>query len=496
MFVHELIRRGQKNDLAIIDNGRRISYAQLGQYTEGWRRYLYGQGIRQGSHVALLSRNCAAYIYAYMAITSLGAVAVPINFQLSLRETAFILKDGNISHLICKEPLDLEAALQAQGYTGSLKQHIISAEHLPADFPALPEISFPDTEACTIIYTSGTTGTPKGAVLSHRNLTHNAAMVERVLKVSRSDTVLCVLPMYHCFAWTCAVNNALYCGSTIVILDSFTPKETIDIIHTEKISVLYVVPSICALLTKLASPEEMASVRLVVIGGTTLPQQTAKNFTTKFGLEIAEGYGLSEAAPVVSVNPPEKIKVGSIGPTLPEVETKIIRSDGSTADPNESGELLVRGQNVMLGYWHLPEETACTIQDGWLHTSDIARRDEDGYLYIVDRLKDMIISMGENIYPREIEELVYKYPGIREAAVIGVDDKLRGQAGCCYYSVSEDCEISIPALKKYLQQNLALYKIPREFHKLPELPRTTTHKIAKKELSNLHEATRKAKKKI
>ena len=484
MFVHELILRGNGDDLAIIDQDRRITYRQLQKAVAICRDHLYAAGVRMHDNVAIFSRNSAEYIYAYMAITSLGAVAVPINFQLSRREIAYILKDADIHHLLTYKTLDLSAALQQQGFAGTVQQHAIQSLHqntgctpaplLPADFTA--------EEPCVIIYTSGTTGSPKGAVLTHKNLCANAAQVQTGLSITAKDKIICVLPMYHCFGWTCSVLNPLYCGATLIILDSFSPKETIDIIRQEAISVLYVVPSICSLLTKLASREDMQSVRLIIIGGTTLPIKIAEDFTAKFSLPITEGYGLSEASPVVTLNPPGKEKVGSIGLPLPGITARIITPEGADVPAGEAGELIVQGDTIMQGYWRLPEATADALQDGWLHTSDVARQDEDGYIYIVDRLKDMIISMGENIYPREIEELVYQFPGIQEAAVIGIPDKLRGQAGACFYSVHEGQQLNIRALKKFLQQNLALYKIPREFHEMPALPRTATGKIAKREI--------------
>ncbi|WP_278962759.1 class I adenylate-forming enzyme family protein, partial [Mitsuokella multacida] len=286
----------------------------------------------------------------------------------------------------------------------------------------------------------------------------------------------------HCFGWTCSVLYPLYCGAEVVILDSFTPKETISVIREEKINDLYIVPSICSLLTKLASKEDMASLRLVVSGGTTLPLQIEQDFMNKFGVDICEGYGLSETSPVVTMNPPEKPKVGSCGPVVPGIAWKLIDADGKEVPKGEAGEFIVKGDNIMLGYWNLPDATKNALRGGWLHTGDVARADEEGYIYIVDRLKDMIISMGENIYPREVEELIYQFPGISEAAVVGIDDKLRGQAGACFYSLHEGASINIRELKKFLQANLALYKIPREFHELQSLPRTSTGKIAKRQI--------------
>ena len=365
-----------------------------------------------------------------------------------------------------------------------MKQHDIKIlnekENLP-DAPELPK-DFNENEACVIIYTSGTTGNPKGAVLSHKNLVRNAEQMIN-MKCEREHKVLCVLPMYHCFSWTCSVIYPLSKGAAVIILDSFTPKETIETIRSEKITDMYVVPSICSLLTKLAAAEDMKSLRLVVSGGTTLPLQIANDFIEKFKVEICEGYGLSEASPVVTMNPYGKPKVGSAGPIIPDIEYRLVDDKGSDVERGHEGELIIKGDNVMIGYWNMPEATKEAIdEEGWLHTGDIAKIDSDGYVFIVNRLKEMIISMGENIYPREVEEIIYQYPGIKDAAVIGVEDKLRGQAGACFYSMQQGAQMNLHELKHYLQKNLALYKIPREFHQLEDLPRTSTGKIFKRKI--------------
>ncbi|MBR2215253.1 MAG: long-chain-fatty-acid--CoA ligase [Selenomonadaceae bacterium] len=482
MLVHELAQGGQPNDMAIIDHERRYTYEDFQGAVTACRDYLYAKGVRQGDRVAIFSRNSADYVFAYFGIVSLGAMAVPINFQLSLREIAFIIKDSGAKHIMTYQPLEIDDILWEMGYFVQTVRHDIAKcgirqEGLSAA-PPLPE-DFSPQNPCVLIYTSGTTGSPKGAVLSHQNLISNAKQMIH-MGCESHHRVLCVLPMYHCFGWTCSVLYPFYHGARVVILDSFTPKETIDVIRREGITDIYVVPSMCSLITRLGTAEDMKSLRLVVSGGTTLPQKIADDFIEKFGVSISEGYGLSETSPVVTMNPAGKAKVGSIGPMVPEIEWRLIDGDGRDVPQGEAGELIVKGPNIMLGYWNLPEATKEAFRDGWFHTGDVARVDEDGYLYIVDRLKDMIISMGENIYPREVEELIYKFPGIQEAAVIGVEDKLRGQAGACYYSLLPGATINIRELKKYLQQNLALYKIPREFHELDALPRTATGKIAKR----------------
>lgn len=479
MLVCELVNCGRENDLAIFDQGRRITYGELANSVEICRDKLYSMGVRCGDRVAIFSRNSAEFIYSYLGITALGAIAVPINFQLSLREIEFILRDAEIQHILTYVPLKLHEEL--------VEQHEIQkCATLDSKIPHAPEIpsEFTEDDPAVLIYTSGTTGNPKGAILSHKNLVRNVEQI-RVLKCNPDHRILCVLPMYHCFGWTCCVLNALFNGASIFVLDSFTPKETIETIREHKITDLFAVPSICRLITKLAKKSDLDSLQYIMSSGTTLPLQVAKEFEEKFDKKLSEGYGLSEASPIVTLTPPGMEREGSIGLAIPDEELRIVNPDGSDVKPGEPGELWIKGDNIMLGYWNLPNETRKVLEGGYLHTGDVARIDSDGYVFIVNRLKDMIISMGENIYPREIEELIYKFPGIREAAVIGVEDSLRGQAGACFYSVEEDSNVDIRELKKYLQHNLALYKIPREFHKVDKLPRTSTGKISKREILNL-----------
>ncbi len=488
MLVHELIFRGKNDTLAIIEGQQQITYQQLQEKTAAYRDFFYSIGIRYADNVALCSRNCQEYIYAYMALNSLGAVAVPINFQLSPREISYIIKDAGIQFFITHKKLDF--TIGGKDSIGSALQQILLADidAQPGQQPPAPALpaDFSEENTGAIIYTSGTTGTPKGAVLSHKNLTRDAVMFQKFLQVKPTDNILCVLPMYHCFSWTCAVINPLYAGACITILAAFSPKECLDTIRERQISILYAVPSICSLIAKLGRKEDLQSLRITVLGGASLPLQIARDFKEKFGIAICEGYGLSEAAPVCAVNPPGREKLGSIGLPLPGIQAKIIDSDSNPLPPGQPGELCLAGDNVMKGYWNLPEDTAATLKDGWLHTGDIAMQDDEGYLFIVDRIKDMIISMGENIYPREIEELLYAYNGIAEAAVVGVPDKLRGQSGICFFVAEPGAEVIIRDLKKYLQANLALYKLPREYKQLSELPKTGTGKISKRELAEAY----------
>jgi len=493
MLIHDLVYRGKDDAVAVIDKERQFTYKDLQNSVDEYRNYLYSIGVRQGDRVGIFSRNNADILIAYMAIVSLGALAVPINFQLSNREIAYIVKDAGIVHVLTYKELEITEALNELHYETDVQQHDLRYCYQDQDCPAAPKLpeDFKDTEPCVIIYTSGTTGNPKGAVLCHRNIIANDEQYHEVAHGTSDLVELCVLPMYHCFGWTLSVMYPLYVGGKMVILDKFTPKETIETIRDYGITDTHVVPSICALLNKLAKPEDMKTLRMVVSGGTTLPLKIAEDFKHNFGITLCEGYGLSETSPVVTMNSPATAKIGSIGPVVQGIEYKIMNGDNQEVAKGEAGELLVKGDNVMLGYWNLPEATAAALQDGWFHTGDVVREDEEGFLYVVDRIKDIIISMGENVYPREIEELVYHYPGITECAVVGVPDKLRGNAGACFYAVNEGESVNPRELKKYLQKNLALYKIPREFHEVEALPRTSTGKIAKNRIIPEYEASKK-----
>ncbi|MBQ7630574.1 MAG: AMP-binding protein [Selenomonadaceae bacterium] len=482
MLVHNLIERGRAEDIAIVDAGRRITYADAAQSIKNFRNHMYALGIRQGDRIALFSRNSAEFIYTYLAAASLGAICVPINFQLSHRETAFILRDAEIKHILTYKPLELDEhfsdgveVIQHDVKTFGEVDSDIDAPELPADFDA--------NTPCAIIYTSGTTGNPKGAVLSHKNLVRNVEQIDAMMKCQRENKVLCVLPMYHCFGWTCCVLYTLYCGASIFVLRSFKHRETVDIIREEGLTDLYAVPSIYRLITTLGAPDDLKTVRLAMCSGTTLPLKVAKDFEEKFGIKLSEGYGLSEASPIVTLTIPGEEREGSIGKAIPDEILEVVDVHGNILPSGEVGELLVGGDNVFLGYWKNPAATAETIDaKGRLHTGDIVRIDADGYVFIVNRVKDMIISMGENIYPREVEEIIYKFDGIKDAAVVGVEDKLRGQAGACFYVVQDSVNFDIRELKKFLQKNLALYKIPREFHEVKDLPRTSTGKISKRKI--------------
>lgn len=486
MLVHQLIYQGEDNRIAFYDKAE-ITYKQLQQEIAVYRDFFHAAGVRSGENVGLFSRNSVEFVISYMAIASLGAVAVPLNFQLTAREIAYIVKDAQMKRLVSAECLNLAAELAHYDYQQTVEQLIIPEFKeiaIQRQFPAAPSLAagFSDNQPCVIIYTSGTTGNPKGAVLSHKNLVSDASALREVLPVQSADNVLCVLPMYHCFAWTCSVLNSLLCGASITVLEAFVPKETLATIKKYGVTVVYGVPPMYNLLARVGEADDLASVRFFISGGASLPEKVAVQFQERYAKSIIEGYGLSEASPVVTLNPIAKTKYYSIGKALPGLDVKVAGPKGESLPPGVVGELVVKGPNVMQGYFNLPLETALALQDGWLHTGDLAYQDTEGYFYIVDRLKDMIISNGENIYPREIEELLYAYPGITEAAVIGVPDDLRGQAAYAYLVMAEGQTLDKRAVREYLQAKLAGYKLPRDFIVMDTLPKNQTGKILKRVL--------------
>ncbi len=485
MLVHEMIFQGKPSDIAL-HTPDAISYADLQKNFTDYRNFFYQQGICPGENVGIFSRNSADFIYAYMALASLGAIAVPLNFQLTAREIAYIVKDAEMKCLVTMEKQDIDAELNQLGIFTEVSQLIIpefTATFATQQFANAPSFddTISETSPCVIIYTSGTTGNPKGAILSHKNIVSNAYSIGSALPpASSTDNVLCVLPMYHSFAWTCSVLYPFSLGASITILDAFSPKETIAAIKEKAVTIVFAVPPIYNYLTRIGAADDLLSVKTFVSGGAALPQKIAEQFQQKYGAPILEGYGLSEASPVVALNPFMKTKFCSIGRSLPGISVRIVNSKGETLPPGEVGELVVQGPNVMHGYYNLPLETSRALRNHWLHTGDLAYQDMEGYLFIVDRLKDLIIINGENVYPREIEELLYAFPGVVEAAVIGIPDSLRGEAVRAYIVMEEGQAFDRKTVREYLQPRLAAYKVPRDIVRVDSLPKNKTGKIMKR----------------
>lgn len=341
-----------------------------------------------------------------------------------------------------------------------------------------------DDDIAIILYTSGTTGKPKGAMLTHKNLYSNAKDVSEYLKMNPDDKVVTVLPMFHVFCLTVALNAPLLSGATLLIAPKFSPREIFDLVKEHQGSVFAGVPTMYNFLLQYpdGNPDDLKSLRLCISGGASLPVALLKNFEQKFKVVISEGYGLSEASPVTCFNPLDRPrKPGSIGTSILRVENKILNELGEEVPVGEVGELVVRGPNVMKGYYKMPEETAAAIRNGWLYTGDLARMDEDGYFYIVDRKKDLILVGGYNVYPREVEEVIYNHPDVVEVAVLGIPDPNLGESVKAFV-VSKKPELTTEQLLDYCSEHLAKYKIPSSIEFIDELPKNTTGKILRRAL--------------
>lgn len=480
MFYDELVKGKDPERLALVDAQGSVTYGELEKRVDHWARFLQAQGLLPGERVGLFSRNCSGFVTAYLAVIRAGGVIVPLNFQLAPREVAYILKDAGISFLITRQPLELKEALAEQGLTG-VRQFQYEELDAAVDQPLRP-VKRQETDNCTIIYTSGTTGRPKGARLTHRNLLTNARAYVEAVGQRPEDRVLCLLPMYHCYGWTVCVTSSLLLGNPVIIQTTYNFKTALRLVQAQKVTVFVGVPAVMELLVDGADLRELESVRLFISGGASLGEGLGERFSAWCRRPLLDGYGLSETSPVVSFNQPGHTRFGSIGLPVHGVEAAILGPDGTVLPPGQKGEIGVRGPNVMLGYLNLPEATEKAFRGGWFHTEDVGYFDQDGYLFLVDRLKDMIISSGENIYPREVEEAIQAYPGVAEAAVIGVPDPLRGQAVASWVVTEPGAEVDFRALRRTLLKQIAAYKVPKKYFLTDTLPRNHLGKLLKNQL--------------
>lgn len=480
MFYDELLKGKAPGQVALVDQEQELTYGELEAKVERWATFLQAKGLRKGQRAALVSRNCNGFVAAYLAVIRAGGVIVPINFQLVPREIAYILKDAGISLLISRQPLELGAALEEAGISG-VQQFLYEDLDGPVDWTFQPP-QRREEENCTIIYTSGTTGHPKGAMLSHRNLLTNAQAYCEAVGLLPEDRILCLLPMYHCYGWTVCVTSGLLLGARIVIQTNYNFKTALRLVVRQQVSIFVGVPAVMELLLNGADLADLASVRAFICGGAVLTKELGERFSAWSRKPLLDGYGLSETSPVVSFNRPGKTRFGTIGIPIHGVEVAILDPEGRTMPQGKTGEIAVRGPNVMLGYLNQEKETERVFRYGWFHTEDVGFFDEEGFLHLVDRLKDLIISSGENIYPREVERVLLQYPGVAEAAVIGYPDPLRGQSAAAWLVPEAGIQVDLRALRRYLLDQIAPYKVPKKYFLTEKFPRTSLGKVQKNRL--------------
>jgi long-chain acyl-CoA synthetase len=465
-----------------------LTYAQLDEASARVAGLLHTKGVGRGDRVGIMLPNVPYFVVCYFGVLRAGAVVVPMNVLLKGREVAFYLGDPEAK--LCFAWHDFAAEAE-KGATEAGAELIVVK---PGEFEALIAEAEPDREVAettdddtaVILYTSGTTGTPKGAELTHGNLVRNVDASLALFEPAPDEVILGALPLFHSFGQTCGLNCAVAAGACLSLIPRFDPGKALRLIERDSVSVFEGVPTMYAAM--LADPDrdsfDVSTLRLCVSGGGAMPLEVMRGFEEAFGCPILEGYGLSETSPVASFNHPHmERKPGSIGTPIEGVEMRVVDGDRNPVPQGEVGEVAIRGHNIMKGYWRKPEATADAIDaDGWFYTGDMARVDEDGYFYIVDRKKDMIIRGGYNVYPREIEEVIYEHPAVHEAAVIGIPDPELGEEVGAVIALNEGAELTTEEIRDYVKGQVAAYKYPRRVWFVDELPKGPTGKILKREI--------------
>jgi long-chain acyl-CoA synthetase len=474
--------------VAVRLGGLELTYAELDDRSARLAALLRENGLRQGDRVGVMLPNVLEFPISYYGVLRAGGVVVPMNVLLKRREIAFYLEDSGAELMLAWHGF-AEEARDGAGDSGAELIEVepaALAELLGAREPVTEFAGTDEEDTAVILYTSGTTGKPKGAELTHFNLARNADISSRTTSnVKEGDVVLGALPLFHSFGQTVSMNASVRVGATLTLLPKFDPGEALEIMQRDGVTHFYGVPTMYGALLHHPGREsyDTSNLRICITGGASMPVEVLRDFEQAFGCELLEGYGLSETSPVACTNHPGRPrKAGSIGTPLEEVEMKVVDEDDNEVPQGEVGEIVIRGHNVMKGYWQRPEATEETMRGGWFHSGDMARVDEDGYFFIVDRKKDLIIRGGYNVYPREVEEILYEHPKIREAAVIGVPHDEWGEEIGAAVVPHEGEELAPDEVSSYVKERIAAYKYPRIVWFMDELPKGPTGKILKREI--------------
>ena len=507
---------------ALVFFGKRTNYRELYRSTLSLAASLQRLGVVKGTRVALLLPNCPVYPMAYYALLKIGAIVVQLNPMYTPRELNLLLEDSGARMAVTLDILGvkfqeaLDKGLVDKLIVANMKDFLPFPLNLlfPLKVRKQPKLDMgrygdrvenflpfiketgepepveidPEKDVAVFQYTGGTTGISKAAMLTHANLVANTVQTRTWTYRSQDarEVVMCVLPFFHAYGMTAAMNVGFYMGSTLVLVPRFEVKEVVHLIKKYKVTMFPGVPTIYVAINQYAAEHkvDLSSVEVCISGGAPLPVEVAQEFERITGGKVVEGYGLSEASPVTHANPIwGNRKFGSIGIPFPDTDAKIVDPDtGETLSQGEVGELAVKGPQVMKGYWNRPQETAQALRNGWLHTCDMAKMDEEGYFYIVDRKKDMIISGGFNIYPREVEEVLYEHPKILEAAVIGVPHEYKGEAVKAYVVLKEGEVLTEEEVIAFCKERLAHYKVPKEVEFVNDLPKSMIGKVLRREL--------------
>ena len=480
--------------VAIDFEDRRTTYAELADRAERLAGALHAAGVRRGDRVATLTENRPEHVEVLFACALGGFVLVPLNWRLAPAELAYQLDDAEPAVLLA-EPSQTELAGTALAEAAATPTRVVCEraaldafvdEAPAAGAPAVDDRDRPsDDDPLLLVYTSGTTGKPKGALLTHANCFWTNLSFDRTADVVGGDVVLQVLPQFHVGGWNVQPLLAWWKGATVVLERGFDAGRALDLIERKRVTTMMGVPATYLFMAQHErfAAADLTSLERAVVGGAPMPESLLSTWHER-GVDIAQGYGLTEAAPNVLCLPSEDAtrKLGYAGKPYPHVEVALARKDGSLVEGAGRGELLVRGPNVFAGYWRNDAATAEVLADGWLHTGDVAERDDEGYYRIRDRVKDMFISGGENVYPAEVESVLHEHPAVRDAAVVGVPDERWGEVGLAAVVVDGTREVTAEELIGFCRQRLARFKVPKHVTFLDELPRNAVNKIVKTDL--------------
>ena len=482
---------------AVIFHDRVYTYEKMNWETNRYANMMARLGVQKGDRVCIWLPNGLEFIYSFFAILKLGAIAVPMNFLFKKAEAQYILQNSGATLLItANEKLSIVDDMFPE--LPDLKT-VVSIDQKETENPRVLSVSeairgagdqriafecSPDHGAC-ILYTSGTTGTPKGVELTHYNLNTNAEFYADSIGLSDRHYGCIVTPLSHLLVLMAGLILIFMKGGKFYLFEQFRTEEVASKIHDEKINFFIGVPSMYYMFLTLPETEQydLSCLEICITSGAHMPIEVRKKFESRFQTLTIQAYGQTESSPVITVDQRSKERrFDSVGYPLPHVDVRIVDHDGNPLPPGQAGEIVARGHCVMKGYWNMPEETAKTVRNGWLHTGDIGMMDEDGYVYLLDRLKEVIISGGYNVYPKELENVLYKHSAVLEAAVIGVDDERLGEVPKAYIVLKEGCQVTEEEIKNFSLEHLAVYKRIRHVEFVNEIPKTPTGKLMKRKL--------------
>jgi len=472
--------------VALVHDDVPCTYTELNERVNRLARVLAGYGVAHGDRVAYLGPNHPAFVETLFATGALGATFVPLNTRLAAPELAYILADSGARLLVWdpRAASTVEALLSMVDGAQFVGREAMEAAMTAADPSSVDDEPVDEHETCLILYTSGTTGRPKGVMLTHANIAWNSVNLLLDVDLAGDEVTLVSAPMFHVAALNQTVLPTFLKGGTSVLVPAFDPAGTLDLIEKHRVTFLFGVPAMFQAIA--AAPRfdsaDLSSVRSMICGGAPVPEPMIATYQRR-GLIFMQGYGMTESAPgALFLRADDSVtKIGSAGTPAFFTDVKVVRPDGAPVDPGEPGEVLIQGPNVMAGYWDRPAETAEVLDaDGWLRTGDVAVLDEDGYAYIRDRIKDLIISGGENIYPAEVEDALYAHPAVAECAVIGVPDEKWGEVGRAIVVLRPGATAEPADLLAFLDGRIARYKIPKSVVFADALPRTASGKVVKR----------------